>query len=48
MKFLIKPVLNIQKILFKNSLYEDPRKWWDQKTLQEKKMDDFYRATNEE
>lgn len=26
----------------------NPRKWWDQKTIQEKKMDDFYKATDEE
>jgi hypothetical protein len=26
----------------------NPRKWWDQKTIQEKKMDDFYKATDED
>jgi hypothetical protein len=26
----------------------NPRKWWDQKTMQEKKMDDFYKATDED
>ena len=26
----------------------NPRKWWHQKTIQEKKMDDFYKATDEE
>jgi hypothetical protein len=25
----------------------NPRKWWKQKTIQEKKMDEFYKATDE-
>lgn len=26
----------------------NPRKWWHQKTIQEKKIDDFYKATDED
>jgi hypothetical protein len=26
----------------------NPRKWWDQKTIHEKKMEDFYKATDED
>jgi len=26
----------------------NPRKWWDQKTIQEKKMDEYYKATDDE
>lgn len=26
----------------------NPRKWWNEKTMQEKRMDEFYKATDED